>query len=136
MDSWIAKPTSDMTLSVLTSSGEQILKVDMLLMGIMKAGTNRDILALTMNNLCMIAKFPELVSNQNPKLELLHPEAGISTLPWAVLYDADKLHVIIQDAKNKKVADKKFSAKTDIEFIENVVSLLKEGSAKLQRYLE
>ncbi|MHB1154706.1 MAG: hypothetical protein ACYCWE_02870 [Eubacteriales bacterium] len=57
MEKWIQKPSGDMTLSIVSEDGFQILKVDLLASNTMKAGTNGAILCRTMNDLNIIAGF-------------------------------------------------------------------------------
>lgn len=44
MKNWISKPTGNMTLSVLSQQGLQILKIDMLSANTLAAGTGGNIL--------------------------------------------------------------------------------------------
>lgn len=83
MTSWTSKPTGDMTLSVLDEKGRQILKVDMLKYGVMRAGTNGDLLARTLNDLALIAALPDALATRQIDLDAIlpHPDAGISPMP-------------------------------------------------------
>ena len=63
---WHARPSGNMTLSVVSSTGEQILRVGMLSQGTMRAGLSGNRLARALNDLSLAAGMPELLSGSSP----------------------------------------------------------------------
>lgn len=128
---WTAKPTGDMTLSVLDEKGQQILCVKMLSYGTMKAGDGGEKLARTMNDLSVLARFG---SGQTDIAEddLPQPEAGISPLPWSVRYDPAARRVVIIDGKKKRIAERDYPAKMDPAYLNRIIASLTEGCRLLK----
>lgn len=123
--SWVAKPTGDMTLSILDEEGFQILKVDMLSAGTMKAGTEGDILARTLNDLQIIAHFSEKdfdISDDN----LMFPGGEISQLPWTVIYDQNKRKLVVKSGK-KTICDRIFPKSISEKQIYDIIDIISNG---------
>ena len=97
---WIAEPTGDMTLSILDEDGFQILKVDMLGAGTVKAGTNGDILVRTLNDLNVIARF-SINDYDISDANLKYPGGGLSPLPWNVQYNSEIRSLSVKSGKKK-----------------------------------
>lgn len=130
---WISKPTGDMTLSVVDENEFQILKVDMLKAGIMKAGTDGAILCKTINDLTLIAGFSDKKCLETD--DLPYPDFGISPLPWSIQYDVGSRSITIKSAKNKKVASRIFPARISDEDYQMIVKTLQDGLAILNNRL-
>ena len=122
--SWEVKSTGNMTLSILDDDF-QVLKVDMLHAGTMKAGTNGDILARTENDLKVIAGFAD---NQYgcTEVKLPHPEEGISPLPWSLKYDEEKRRMVVMSGK-RVIADRKFPPSTSFQRINAIIGIIEKG---------
>ena len=126
MENWIAKPTGNMTLSVVADNGVQIVKIDMLSSGTMKAETNGDFLARSLNDLTVIASFSSPTNVQLPEI-LQHPEAGTSPFPWSVDYNPGKRKLVIRDAHEKKIAERVFPATFLKSRIDEICSIVQTG---------
>lgn len=128
---WTAKPTGDMTLSVIDENGFQLLKVDMLNAGTMKAGTDGSILCRTLNDLSLIASFAE---NQYSTLEdiLPYPEEGISPIPWLVSYDEAKRLLKVKSAK-RTIASKNYPRSVSDDLIQSVLQAIQLGITQLNQ---
>ena len=128
---WSAKPTGDMTLSILDENGLQILHVDMLSYGTMKAGDGGEKLARTMNDLSVLAGFASeryIIDADT----LPQPEAGISPLPWTVKYNEAKRRVVIVDGNKKRIAERDFPSRMDAVYLNRIVACLTEGCLLLK----
>lgn len=128
--SWIAKATGDMTLSILDDDGFQILKVDMLSAGTMKAGTDGDLLVRALNDLQVIAHFSENdfdISDEN----LMFPGCnGISQLPWTVIYDESKRKLVVKSGK-RTIADRIFPRSMPEKHLLEIVDCITDGVSKI-----
>ena len=121
---WHAAPTGHMTLSVVSSAGEQILKVDMLSQGTMKAGLRGDRLARALNDLTLVAALPDVL--RGGKLPALpHPEAGHSLLPWQVETTGERL--ALRDADGRRIASREFPRTIPPERVSGIVDCLQRG---------
>ncbi len=94
MKNWISKPTGNMTLSVLSQQGLQILKIDMLSAKTMLAGTDGIILYRSLNDLFVIAEFSNCRYSFSVN-DLPYPDAGLSPLPWKINYDMSKRKIVV-----------------------------------------
>lgn len=122
---WTAKPTGHMTLSIVDEDDFQVLKVDMLSAGTMKAGTEGDTLIRTLNDLQVIANFSQGnydISDNNLK----YPGGGISTLPWSVHYDSQKRRIAVKSVKNR-IADRSFPKSISEETIAEIYACIANG---------
>lgn len=128
---WQAKATGDMTLAVINERNERILTVDMLSYNTMKAGTNGDILVRAFNNLTLLSKIPFILCGECDIIQLKeiipYSDAGISPLPWSVRYESKKRFLKIMDSHNKKIAEKKYSSKIDLNYINTIITVLIDG---------
>lgn len=103
---WTAKPTGDMTLSVVDEKGFQILKVDMLSYNTMKAGTDGAVLFRTMNDLSLLACFASKIYDITPESRL-YGDDPISKLPWNVIVDHERRKIVIKNQEHR-IADRIF----------------------------
>ena len=129
-DQWHAAATGNMTLSIVSSTGEQILKVDMLAQGTMKAGVHGDRLARALNDLSLIAALPEFLRG-GPLPELPHPDAGHSPLPWQVA--RTRRRIAVHDADGRRIAVREFPHATSPERVDAIVGCLESGLERLAR---
>ena len=127
MKYWKAKSTGNMTLSVISDVGDIILSVDMLRYQTMKAETDGDILVKAMNDLYLLSAIPILIGNSCQKIELPHPEAGLSLLPWTIITDKGSIDVLITDFNNKKIAERKYPKRMIPEKKQEIINTLKQG---------
>lgn len=132
--SWVAKATGDMTLSVLDEDEFQVVKVDMLGAGTMKAGTNGAILCRTMNDLTIIAGFSDGKYSFKAD-DLPYPDDGISPLPWSLHYDEEKRNISIKSGK-RTIANKKYSKTVPNEKIEIIKQIFELGLKHLSVTLD
>jgi len=119
-----------MTLSVVSSTGEQILKVDMLSQGTMKAGLSGDRLARAMNDLTLAAGLPQLLRGGGVP-ELPHPDAAHSPLPWQVVENGRRISV--RDADGRRIANREFPGTMPAERVDEIVACLQAGLERLSR---
>lgn len=126
---WKSKATGDMTLSVLDEHGRQILKIDMLRYGTMKAENGGDRLARSLNDLALIAAMPDICHTGWVALDatLPHPEAGLSPFPWSVDYDDASRSLEVRDAAGKKIAGRRFPDRIPRQDVEVIVTILRRG---------
>lgn len=86
---WCAKATGDMTLSVLDNAQMRIIRIDMLRYRTMDAGDGGNRLTRAYNDLTVVAACPELLGTSGAAervgLDLPHPDAGISPMPWTIV---------------------------------------------------
>ena len=122
---WYAKPTGDMTLSVVDDTGKQILKVDMLVQSTMKAGFGGDKLARAMNDLTVLATIPTLILDPTYSIDMPFKDVGHSDIPWSLVFTDKKIGV--KDAKGKKIAGKVFSKRDQGLFLEHILDVLAQG---------
>jgi len=121
---WTAKPTGDMTLSILDEDGFQVLKVDMLSQGTMQAGLEGRRLMMTMNDLTIIAGFSEgkdIIGLE----ELPYEDEGYSPKPWSVTYDERRRTIKVSSIR--KICDRKYPTTTPIEKIQEIYSIIRDG---------
>ena len=131
---WIAKATGNMTLSVLDENGFQILKVDMLSAGTLKAGTHGANYFRTMNDLYVIAHFSESdyeISDRNLK----YPKGGLSPYPWSVNYDNSKRRLTVKSG-NRKIAYRDYPRSVSAEYIINVKECIEKGVRIINQLLQ
>jgi len=119
-----------MTLSVVSSTGEQVLRVDMLSQGTMKAGLSGDRLARSLNDLALAAGLPHLLSGGGVS-ELPHPGAGHSPLPWEVAENGRRIS--LRDADGRRIASREFPRTTSAERVGEIVGCLQAGLEQLSR---
>ena len=127
---WHAGPSGEMTLSVVSSTGEQVLRVDMLSQGTMKAGLSGDRLARALNDLSLVAGLPELLSGRGIP-ELPHPEVGHSPLPWEVVGSGRRISV--RDADGRLIASREFPPAVPGERVSEIGDCLHIGLELLSR---
>ena len=121
---WEAKATGDMTLSFMDGDF-QILKVDMLGAGTLKACTDGAILIRTLNDLHIIANFSQ--GNYDISDDSLeYPGGGISPLPWSISYDEKKRRLTMK-SRNKKIADRTFPDNISNSLISEIVQCISNG---------
>lgn len=121
---WYAKPTGDMTLSVIDENGFQIVKVDMLAQNTMAAGLEGDKLAQTLNDLSVIASFANDCNLID--IELPYEDISVSDVPWTASYDETKRKLVIK-SKNGKIADRVFPKSLTQKQIKNIVDVIFNG---------
>ena len=129
---WSAKPTGDMTLSVVDEKGFQILKIDMLSYDTMKAGTNGDRLVRALNNLTILAGFGD-ASYFVEMDDLPFPDETISVLPWKIDYSKKKRRIVVFDGNHRKIAERTYPKKTTDNEIDAIAKLLAEGCEFLSK---
>lgn len=127
---WSAGPSGDMTLSVVSSTGEQVLRVDMLSQGTMKAGLSGDRLARALNDLSLVAALPELLRGGGVP-ELPHPGAAHSPLPWRVVESGRRISV--KDADGRRIASREFPRTMPAERVGEIVGCLQAGLERVSR---
>ena len=126
MKNWISKPTGNMTLSVLSQQGLQILKIDMLSANTMTAGTGGNILCRSLNDLFVIAEFSNCLYSFIVD-DLPYPAAGISPLPWVISYDVNKRKIVVKCFGNKLIANRIFPKSVKEETIIEIVNIIGKG---------
>ena len=126
MNNWISKPTGNMTLSVLSQQGLQILKIDMLSANTMTAGTGGNILCRSLNDLFVIAEFSNCLYSFIVD-DLPYPAAGISPLPWVISYDVNKRKIVVKCFGNKLIANRIFPKSVKEETIIEIVNIIEKG---------
>ncbi len=104
---WTAKPTGDMTLSVLDENGFKVLGVDMLKMKTMEAGDDGALLARTLNDLTLLAQAAD--AEDADRLGLRDASAGLSPTPWSVVVQDRKRHIQVRDANARRIAERTFT---------------------------
>lgn len=128
---WKYKVTGNMTLSVLDQDGFQVVKVDLLSYGGMKAGNEGVDLAKMINNLTIIASFSGTQQNTKTliglKHVLPHPEVGYSPLPWSYSFDAAKNLLIIRDCMKKKIAERKYPFTCPVDQVGKIIEIIDAG---------
>ncbi len=77
-EQWSVHSTGNMTVALLCADGQQVLAVDLLRSGAMKAGDNGQAPAWTKNNLTMLAMIPQLAAGQGLTMALPDPAPGCS----------------------------------------------------------
>jgi hypothetical protein len=130
---WAVRATGNMTLSVVAATGEQIVRLDLLVSGAMRAGDNGWALARAWNNLALLASIPAWVDRDAPGAIVPHLEVGCSPLPWRVDYDAVRHRVIVRDADGRKVAERTFPPQMVGSREGEIVELLTRGVEVMNR---
>jgi hypothetical protein len=115
-----------MTLSVLDAHGHRLLTVDMLKHKTMAAGTDGDRLARAYNDLAVLAALPAVLRGE-PLPPLPHPEAGLSSGPWAVEFSAARRRLRIRSAQGVVIAERVFPRTTPEDAPVGLVRLLASG---------
>ena len=126
MKNWISKPTGNMTLSVLSQQGLQILKIDMLSQNTMAAGTGGNILCRSLNDLFVIAEFSNCLYSFIVD-DLPYPDVGLSPLPWVISYDMNKRKIVVKCFGNKLIAHRIFPKSVKEETIIEIVNIIEKG---------
>jgi len=104
---WTARPTGDMTLSILDENGVKVLGVDMLKMKTMEAGDDGARLARTLNDLKLLAQAAD--AKDTDRLELWDASAGLSPTPWSIVVQDRKRQIQVRDASGRRIAERTFT---------------------------
>ena len=133
---WIAKPTGDMTLSVLNEAGKQILKIDMLKYNTMKAEQHGKPLFVAMNDLQIIANFTDEIYDVPPKNGRYKARHEHSPFPWSYTYDEKKRRLIIRNASGDKICDKEYPKTFKDDEIASILSVIENGIKEINSSTE
>ncbi len=126
---WHAGPSGDMTLSVVSSTALQILKIDMLAQRTMQAGADGDHLARALNDLTMLAAIPELLRTETRDIDLPHPNAGHSPFPWDVAITPRR--ITVNDGHGRKIAERVFPKRMPAERKHELTAAITAGVTRL-----
>lgn len=106
-----------MTYSVVDENNFQVIKMDILSQGLMKAGQMGEDLIESINNLSLISNFPLIHEDNFLEIEIKKliplPDIGISKLPWNMLINNDERALVIRVGNQKKLAGKTYPFKNE-----------------------
>lgn len=126
---WTARPTGDMTLSILDENGFKVLGVDMLKMKTMEAGDDGARLARTLNDLKLLAQAAD-AKNADP-LALGDPSGGLSPTPWGIVVQDRRQQIQVRDASGRRIAERTFGKSINPDAFGDLVRRITEAVERI-----